>query len=51
MKVCTRCATVKPLDEFYPRGGKFSSWCRPCTRTYTLDWRKKYPGRRRAHVL
>lgn len=47
LKVCARCATAKPLSEFYvpPK-----SYCRQCTRTYSLDWRKRYPQRRHAHT-
>ncbi len=45
--MCPRCKTPRLAADFYDRG----SYCRPCTRSYVLDWRKRYPGRRRAHVL
>jgi hypothetical protein len=32
-KRCPKCSTVKPLKDFYlRRGGRPSSYCRPCTR-------------------
>jgi hypothetical protein len=44
-KRCPKCRTVKPLDDFYMRrGGRASSYCRPCTRTAT---KASYARRRR----
>src|SRR6266508_6881668 len=35
-KRCPKCRTVKPLEDFYMRrGGRPSSYCRPCTRDAT----------------
>lgn len=48
MKVCTRCGVPKPPADFYTSGNQ--SWCRPCTRAYTLEWRKRNPQRRWAHT-
>src|SRR3990167_532740 len=49
MKVCARCAIPKPPEDFYadPRN---QSYCRACTRAYTLEWRRRYPRRRWAHT-
>lgn len=50
MKVCARCATAKPPEGFYTlRNGRLTSYCRVCSRRYTLDWRIRFPGRRLAH--
>jgi hypothetical protein len=44
-KRCPKCRTVKPLEDFYMRrGGRPSSYCRPCTRTAT---KASYARRRR----
>jgi hypothetical protein len=44
-KRCPKCRTVKPLEDFYMRrGGRPSSYCRPCTRTAT---KTSYARRRR----
>ncbi len=45
---CPRCKTAKPLEEFYSRSG---SYCRVCARQISMDWRARYPEKRRAHVL
>lgn len=49
MRVCARCGIPKPPEAFYD--GRNKSYCRVCLRAYTLEWRKRFPGRRRAHVL
>ena len=40
-KTCTRCKTVKPLDDFYvnrkAKDGR-QSQCRPCTKAYGAKW-------------
>jgi hypothetical protein len=30
-KACSRCHEVKPLDQFYRKEGRPSSWCKVCT--------------------
>lgn len=30
-KICTHCNQSKPLSEFYSKGGRTDSRCRPCT--------------------
>ncbi len=43
-KVCTRCSTEKPQEEFYKQvGGKLgkSSHCKPCRKNTTRLWNTK----------
>jgi|ERR1035437_619559 hypothetical protein len=52
-RVCTRCATVKPLDEYYPdhrRTDGLMSHCKPCDLTRQKQWRQQDPERYRAGV-
>ena len=48
-KICRRCMQEKPAELFYLRAGRLSSWCRPCSHRYTLQWRADNPGKHRAH--
>ena len=46
LRVCARCGTAKPIEEFYDPPG---SYCRVCSRRAVLDWRARHPRRRHAH--
>lgn len=54
MKICRRCMEEKEGNDFYSttknRDG-LSSYCRKCFRSLMMEWRRKYPGRRTAHIL
>jgi hypothetical protein len=38
-KSCSRCGETKPLDEFYRKEGRPSSWCKVCT---LADIKRRY---------
>lgn len=46
LRVCAKCGEAKPLSGFYDRPG----YCRACMRAYSMEWRKRFPGRRYAHT-
>lgn len=48
-KLCSKCGKRREASMFYQQGR--SSWCRPCTRRYVLDWRVKNAPKRRAHKI
>ncbi len=50
MKHCRKCSLDKAETEFYERAGKLSSHCRKCHSDYSMAWRLRFPGRRRAHI-
>lgn len=40
MKLCTKCQSTKPTNEFYERKGKLittTSWCKACLNSFTLE--------------
>lgn len=49
-KICTRCHTEKPIEEFRKRkgykGGR-DTWCNPCRYAYNRQWLKADPDRRK----
>lgn len=48
MKVCARCKEAKPPRAFYS-DRKNQSYCRQCTRAYSMEWQKRFPHKRKAH--
>jgi 5-methylcytosine-specific restriction endonuclease McrA len=51
VKRCTRCRIEKPLEQFYPRGGRRSAWCKECARVDALSRQHAAPDRWRAYAL
>lgn len=47
MKLCGKCQTTKPLDDFYvlrKKGRTYrQSWCKPCLRETNQQWKKANP--------
>ncbi|MGW3674655.1 endonuclease VII domain-containing protein [Streptomyces sp. NPDC005166] len=54
MKVCNKCDTTKPLDEFpvhkQCKDGRRGT-CKACVRTYTRGWQRANPEKNRAAQL
>jgi hypothetical protein len=52
MKLCSRCNTTQPENEFYPSSYRrkngtraLSSWCKNCTIVSSAQYQKEYPDR------
>jgi hypothetical protein len=46
VKICTKCGTGKPLDQFGPHRGRrdgLNSWCRACANGQSRDYRQAHP--------
>ena len=43
MKNCSKCRTEKDLGEFAVYNGKPWSWCKPCQRVSSKNYRKAHP--------
>jgi hypothetical protein len=44
MPVCPKCKEDKPSDEFRTKG--YRRPCKKCLSAYSLEWRRRNPGRR-----
>jgi protein-arginine kinase activator protein McsA len=52
MKICSRCHTEQPVDQFYPSSyirkdgtRNLSSWCKTCTKQESAAYQKENPGK------
>ena len=52
-KACSRCGTIKPLDDFHRHTGRpdgRQTFCKACKSAYTKGWYRRNAGTHRANV-
>jgi hypothetical protein len=42
LKPCRKCGRMLPLEQFFPNGRSFTSFCRPCDNTATRERMRNY---------